>query len=537
MQEQRFSQTVAGGAVVIAAFSVLSRVLGLIRDRLLAHGFGGSGTTDAYYAAFRLPDLVFQTLVLGALASAFIPLFVKLYRSRAEDGYRLASGVLTVLVVAMGGLAVAAIVAAPALVPLIAPGFSAEQLQLTTSLTRVMLLGVVLHAVSSVASGVLQGMRRFVAYSAAPVLYNLGLILGIVALVPAFGPIGLGWGVVVGALAHLTMDVVAARRAGWRPAWRWAWADPGVRQVARLMLPRTFGLAAGQLNQLAITIIASGLAAGSLTQLTWADNLQNVPTNVFGVPLAVATFPLLAQHVAADERDAFRSTLAQNLRRMAFLVLPLAALLVALRAHVVRVVLGSGAFDWEDTYYTAQVLGVLCVSLVCTSFTALVARAFYALGDTKTPVRWAVGSMAISVVLAVLLSRGWGAVPALGVVGIAAALSAASLIQVVGLGLTLRRRLGTYSDGELLRSLGKVALGSAVALAVARLVLELGQPLLAQRTFWGVLGQGMAAGGAGIAAYLGLSYLTNCEDIALLRRGHDRYVAPAWRWLRSWISK
>jgi putative peptidoglycan lipid II flippase len=225
------------------------------------------------------------------------------------------------------------------LVAAVAPGFTGEQLQLTVGMTRVIMLGVVLHAGSNVASGVLQGMRRFVAFSASPVLYNLGLIVGIVALVPALGPIGLAWGVVLGALGHLSLTVTAAVRAGWRPRWYWAWRDADVREVWKLMLPRTFGLAANQMSLVVTTAVASSLAAGSLTQLTWADNLQNVPTNVFGLPLAVATFPVLAQASAANADGDFASILRQNLRRILFLVVPVAAMLVTLRAHVVRLVL------------------------------------------------------------------------------------------------------------------------------------------------------------------------------------------------------
>ena len=522
---REWSSTVAGGAVIVATFSVLSRILGLVRDRMLAAQFGAADVTDAYYAAFRLPDLVFQTLVLGALSSALVPAFIKLRNRSADDGWRLASGVLTVLAVAMGCFAVLGIIFAPQLVGFIAPGFTGEQLQLTIVMTRVIMLGVVLLAGSNVASGVLQGMRRFVAFSASPVLYNAGLIAGIVLLVPLFGPIGLAWGVVLGAMAHLTVTITAAARAGWRPRWYWAWRDVDVRAVWRLMLPRTFGLAASQVSLVVTTAIASSLTAGSLTQLTWADNLQNVPTNVFGLPLAVATFPVLAQASAANNDSDFASILQQNLRRILFFVVPAAALLVTLRAHVVRLVLGSGSFDWSDTYYTAQLLGILTVALVANSAIALLARAFYARHNTRTPVFWAVVGVVVTIGGSLILAPTWG------VQGIATATAAGVVLQAIGLAIALQRHL-PFFNRSLVRSSLTILVNAVVAALAARFVLELGQPLLALRTVWGVLGQGAAAGAVGLGVYLVLGLLTDSQDTALVRQFLERYRQPLLRLFR-----
>jgi putative peptidoglycan lipid II flippase len=524
-QFREWGGTVAGGAVIVATFSVVSRVFGLVRDRLLASHFGAGQITDAYYAAFRLPDFVFQTLVLGALASAFIPIFVQAYHKNREDGWRVANGLTTVLFMTMGILAILMVILAPWLVRVVAPGYVGEQQALTVAMTRVMLVAVVLFAVSNVASGVLQGLRRFVAFSAAPVVYNLGLILGIVALVPLLGPIGLAWGVVVGAFGHLVIQIIAARRAGWKPAWLWAWRDKDVRHVWRLMLPRTLGLAAGQVNQVVITIIASTLAAGSLSQLTWADNLQNVPTNVFGLPLAIASFPVLAQATASNDTTSFIDTVRSNLRRILFLVIPIASLLVVLRAHVVRVVLGAGHFDWSDTYYTAQIVGIFSVALVANSAIALLARAFYARQDTRTPVRWAIGGVIINVAVALLLA------PKFGVLGVAMATSMAAAFQAIGLSVTLHLRTHIINRA-LLRTVGLTIMNAIVASLVARFILEIGQPLLALRTVWGVLGQGLAAGGVGVTVYLGLGLLTDSQDVALLRTYLQRYSQPLRRIIR-----
>lgn len=524
----RLGQSVVGGAVIIAVFSVISRILGLLRDRLLAARFGADVVTDSYYAAFRLPDFVFQTLVLGALTSAFIPVFVRLYQKQKEDGFALANGTMTILMVVMGLLAAAVAIGAPLLTKVIAPGFSTDQQQLTTQMTRIMLGGILLFSVSNVAGGVLQGLRRFLAFSLSPLFYNLGLIFGIIFLVNWWGPIGLAWGVVVGAAAHLIIQLTAAYMAGWRPRWRWSWSDQFINQVWKLMLPRTFGLAAAQVNQVVITVIASALAVGSLTQLTWADNLQNVPINVFGVPLAVATFPVLAQQLASNDTNLFLDTVRNNLRRILFLVMPAAALIVVLRAQIIRVVLGSGAFDWADTYHTAQILGILAAALVANSLIALLARVFYAQEDTKTPVRLALLGVVVNIILAVILSKWWG------IEGVAAATSTAAVIQLGGLLISLHRRWQNFFNKALWRSWRLIIINSLMAMVITRVVLEITQPLLAQATFWGVLGQGLAAGGIGLAAYISLGLLTDCEDVVLLRKLWAKYTAPFKRlWIRS----
>jgi putative peptidoglycan lipid II flippase len=274
-----------------------------------------------------------------------------------------------------------------------------------------------------------------------------------------------------------------------------------------------------------ITAVASGLAAGSLSQLTWADNLQNVPTNVFGLPLAIASFPVLSLAVASNSVQEFAATVGRNLRRIMFLVVPVAALLIVLRAHVVRLVLGTGHFDWADTYHTAQILGIFSVALVGTSMVALLARAFYAHQDTRTPVTWALVGVAASIAGALLLARPWG------VEGVAVARSAAAALQAIGLTLALQRRT-KFMDWALVRSTGLIVFNSALAAVAAWLVLQLCQPLLALRTVWGVLGQGLAAAGVGVAVYIALGLLTDSQDVALLRTYLNRYREPLRKLLR-----
>ncbi|MGC9049219.1 MAG: lipid II flippase MurJ, partial [Patescibacteria group bacterium] len=235
--------SVGGGAVIIAIFSILSRLVGLLRDRLLTSKFGAGEILDAYYAAFRLPDLVFNTLVLGALSSAFIPIFLEVWSKNKDEAWRVANSVLNILFTVIFFFAVVFSIFAPLFINLIVPGFRAEMKNLTIQLTRIILIGILFFTLSNVASGILNSFRRFFAYSLAPVMYNLGIIAGILFLVPWWGPIGLAWGVVFGSLLHYLVQLPSLYQTGYRWQGVFNYFHPAVKKIGLLMLPRCFGLA------------------------------------------------------------------------------------------------------------------------------------------------------------------------------------------------------------------------------------------------------------------------------------------------------
>ena len=359
---------VTTGAIIIGLLSILSRVIGLLRDRLLASSFGAGDTLDAYYAAFKIPDFVFNILVLGGLASAFIPVFIEWRTRKGEnEAWLVTSTVFNSLILLLGGLAVLGIIFANNLVPLVAPGFSGEKLALTISLSRVMMLAVGFFGASNVISGGLQSYRRFVAYGLAPVMYNLGIILGILFFVPQWGYIGLGIGVLVGSVLHLAIQLPSVIKLGW--VWRLSFNifNEAVRKIIRLILPRTFGLAVHSFNQIVLTIFASTLIAGSLSSFTLALNLQSFPINVFGLSLAIAAFPIFSQAWVNNKAGDLIEHLSYSMRRVLFFVIPLSITFLILRAQIVRVILGAGQFDWTDTINTAQVLGFLALSMIAES--------------------------------------------------------------------------------------------------------------------------------------------------------------------------
>lgn len=342
----KLQNTVAGGAIIIGFFSVVSKLIGLLRDRLLASTFGASGELDVYYAAFRLPDFVFNTLVLGALSAAFIPVFLEWWNKDKETSWKITNTLITVLTVVLTISAVIMWIFAEPLMRIIAPGFNFEQHLLTVNLTRIILPSIVIFGISNVISGLLNIFKRFIVYSLAPIMYNLGIVTGIIFFVPRLGVQGLAWGVLLGALLHLLIQLPSAFKIGWHFQFNWQLNFAPVQQVIKLMIPRTLGLAVGQINQVVFTILASTMAAGSLAVFNLANNLQSVPIGILGVSMAVAAFPVLSEAWAKQENGNFAICLAVSLRRILFVVIPFSVLLILLRAQIVRVFFGAGNFDW-----------------------------------------------------------------------------------------------------------------------------------------------------------------------------------------------
>lgn len=507
----KINNTVTGGALVIAFFSFLSKIFGLLRERLIAHNFGASELSDIYYSAFRLPDLIFNTLVLGALTSAFIPIFQKVWLKNKKDGLDLANSVLNFFLIFIGALVIFAYIFASPIMRFITPGFSEWQLVEVIALTRVMLLAIIFFVASNIIGGVLNSWKRFFSFSLAASFYNIGIIVGIIGFYPHFGLIGLAWGVVLGALLHLLIQLPEVIKNGWRYSLVFNFNEP-LRRILKLMLPRTIGLAAGQVNLVVITMIASTLSVGSIAVFNLANNLQSLPISLFAVSLAVAVFPTFTQAVSEDNKELFAVNFSISLRRILFLLVPISALMVVLRAQIVRVILGSGAFNWDNTYYTAQSLGFFAISIFAQGLIPLLARSFYAYEDTKTPMTISIISIIIDIVLSWIMANYWG------VIGLAIAFSISSIINMLLLYLILNWRIDNIDNNAIFKSLIKISINSVAAGIVAYLVLQIMAPLVNMHTFVGIFSQGLVAGLAGLLIYLLLGILFKLEEVEIIKK-------------------
>ncbi len=461
---QLSSLTVA--ALIVAAGFLGSRLLGLLRNVIIAEAFGTEPELDAYWVAFRLPDLVFQLLAGATLASAFIPTFAGVRTRLGEAAaWRLASSVLNLVLLATLVFAVVAFLLAPKLVPWLAPGLGeetgreAELNDLAVDLTRVMLISPILFAVSGMFMGILNARRHFLMPALAPMFYNLSII---VAALVSTEVNALAIGVVVGAALHLAVQLPGLRYAGMTYRFVADWRDAAVREVGRLMVPRMLGLAATQINFYFVGIFfASTLGAGAISGLSFAWLITMTPLGIIGMAISTAVFPTLADQAARNDKAGMSDTLGRSLRLIVFLSLPAGIGLAVLSEPLVVVLLQRGAFDIESTRVTAQALLFYAPALVAHSGIEILSRGFYALGNTKTPVMFAVGSMLINVALAAAL------VGPLELRGLALALSIATAAEFFALYLAVARPIPGLVTMPMLQSLGKMALGTTVMAAAA----------------------------------------------------------------------
>lgn len=509
------ARILAQASLVLTVAALASRVLGWVRLLVIGSQFGASRELDAYFAAFRIPDAIFQLVVAGALSAALIPVFQS-YRAREneQEAWRLASSVINLVLIGLAGFSLLMAIFAPWIVPLVTPGFDAPTTELTIRMTRVMLLSPVFIGMGAVVSGILNSYERFAVPAIAPLLYNLAIIGAAIFLAPVMGVEGLAVGVAIGSLAHLLVQLPNLAAVGQRYDLTISLLHPGVRRVAWLMGPRTLGLAAVQINFIASTLLASGLPEGSVTAYNYAFQLMQVPVGVVGVSIAVVLFPRLSRDAALGRVRDVRSQLATALRILLFIAAPLTAVMTVLREPLTAVFFQYGLFSAQSTQRTAEALLFFTIGLGAQTLVPLLARTFYALQDTRTPVIWAIAAVALNVPL-----MAWLAGP-MGVGGLALALTITATLEVIGLLWALRERLNGVQGGELLGSLAR----SAVAAAAAALVM-LGGLQLAQAWFASMLAHGLgrlivllALSAMGLAIFVVVAAALRSPELGELRR-------------------
>jgi putative peptidoglycan lipid II flippase len=507
--------SLAMAASVVALGFLGSRLLGLVRTVAIAHQFGTSPNLDAYFVAFRIPDLVFQLLAGATLGSAFIPTFARVMSARGErEAWRLASSVLNLVFLATLVAAFVGLLLAPWLVPITAPGLGDETGQhaqltsLAVDLTRIMLVSPVLFAVSGMFMGILNARHHFLAPALAPMFYNAAIIIA--ALVSDDVKV-LAFAVVIGALLHLLVQLPALGLVGmrWQPLTEWR--NMAVREVGRLMGPRVIGLAAFQINFLIATFFASIVSSGAISAINYAWLIVMTPLGLFGMAISTAVFPRMAEQAAREEGE-LHVTVWKALRLILYLTIPASVGLMVLAKPLTAFLLRSGAFGSASTDLVVGALVFYAIALFAHSGIEILSRGFYALSDTRTPVAFAVMSMLINLVLSVAL------VVPFGVKGLAASLSVATIVEFALLARTLGRRLKGSDFPRTLRSVARTLASTllmaeviAVWLAALRLagLLELSRkPEAALAVIGGV--------GLGAVVYFYGSRLLGSEEAAIV---------------------
>ncbi|MDO8481658.1 MAG: lipid II flippase MurJ [bacterium] len=519
---------------VLALFALLSSLLALLRDRLLAHTFGASTALDLYYAAFRIPDFVF--VALGALVSVYV-LIPELARRDRDSQYSYIDTIFlgfSILAVCVG--AVAALIA-PWLLSYLFPNFvDAGFLPTLVSLTRIMLLQPILLGFSNIFAAITQTKYRYTLYAASPLFYNFGIILGIAVLYPIWGLSGLAWGVVIGAGLHAGIQIPSIVQDGFfRKLPRFS--EPRILfQTTSVSVPRALALSMNQVTFIGLTALAGTLAFGSISVFMFSFNLYSVPLAIIGASYSVAAFPALALALANGRQPEFIDSIATAARHIFFWSLPATALIIILRAHIVRVVLGSGSFDWTDTRLTAASLALLSLALVGQGLMLLLIRGYYAAGRTFTPFLVSCGIALGTIGLGGMLIRIMEnaatlsfiqtllrveEIPGSDILALPIAYAVATLIGTVVLTFYFERRFKGFF-AKISRSLAEGIVSAFAGGVAAYATLSLVGTLTLSSTLASVLTKGLAAGATGIiVAGIAYSLLGNREfaETALEIRG------------------
>lgn len=501
----------------IGTATLASRVLGFVRDMVVALTFGAGGMTDAFVVAFRIPNILRRLLGEGALATAVIPVFSDYLVNRSREEFvRMLRAVLAAALLALSVATAAGLVAAPWILRVIAPGFLGDpgQASLTVLLTRVMFPYLFLVGLAALAMGVLNAHGRFFAAALGPALLNVGMIGMVLLLARRMEPpiLALAIGVLVGGVAQLSAQLPSLRRCGLLVAPSLDLGHPALARVARLLLPAVFGLAAAQVGLFVNTLLASLLPAGSISFLYYADRVMELPLGLFGVALASASLPAMSRAAAAGDRRGVGATLSFALGLSFYVTVPATVGLVLLRTPIVRVLFERGQFTAADTIATAQALAWYAVGLVGFSGARIAAQAFYALHTPGIAVKLGMLSVAVNIVTAVSLMG------SLGHGGLALASSVGGIVNFIGLFWVARRRLGGVEVRGLGVSLGRTLVASSALAAWCLGCLWLWPAASARlvEVVWLVV----AIGGGTVVFWTASAVLGAPERVSLLRFRH-----------------
>ena len=508
--------TVGSAALVLALMVLASRVLGLFRDRLLSMYFGPD-ELGVYFAAFRIPNFIFELLVMGALTSAFIPVYAKhLAEGQEEEAQKVASTLINLSLVILFVLLIPTYLGADWISRALAPGFSNGQIQQMSAFTRFMVVFQVAPLlVGNVFTGVLQSHNLFFIPAAAPVLYNIGIIIGIVLLAPIWGLWGPVVGVGIGALLFVLIQIPLIYKAGYRHTFQLHTKLTGVREVGKLMAPRTFGLAISQIDTTIDLMLASLMGARMVTIFNFAQHLQQLPVGLFGTTVAQAALPSLSQLSSKEKQPEFVRVIIAAIHQILFLVLPASALFIVLRIPIVRLVFGASRFDWAATVATGMTLSAFSISLFAQAIIQVLARGFYALYDSKTPVVIGVITVILNSLMSVVFVLSWH----LPVWSLGLSTSIASILNAFLLFYFLNKKVHGFISRDFLVPAIKMICAAVVTGVSLYLPLKLFDQLVfdTTRTFGLILLTGLS-GSVGLGTYIFLSWVLGVEQVQSIFR-------------------
>ncbi len=529
------TKSISFASLILAGSYLLSAGLGVLRDHLLT-GKLATGTLDVYYAAFTIPDFIGLILIFGAIAAAIVPIFSSYLVTSKEQAWRYVSNLLNIFLTFLIVICIILIIFAPWLVSLIAPGFTPEKKEITAMLMRIMFLSPIILGTSTIISSILQVFHRFLVTALAPIMYNAGIIIGIIFLVPRFGLRGLAFGVILGGLLHMLIQIPAFLHSGFRYQPLFNLKDPGVRKTLKLMVPRSLGLGAGQFNTIVVTAMASTLVSGSIAIFNLANTLSSLLVNAVAVSLSTAIFPAMSLAHSSNDKKGFEHKFVSAFSQIMFLSIPISIGIFLLRAQIARVVWGSGQFGWNDTRLSAACLGIFAIGLFGQGLIFLLSKTFYAVHNTKIPAWISFGTVvfniAMSVLLLWLLSFGnafstffqWALrlqnIPNISVVGLALAFTITAICESSLLLYCVYKKLKIFRLKAVLPSLAKIVISGIIMMTIILLVRDglVNYNIVNLQTTLGVFLQLLIAGGLGAVGYIVVSFVLKSEELIKIKK-------------------
>ncbi|MBM4271236.1 MAG: murein biosynthesis integral membrane protein MurJ [Deltaproteobacteria bacterium] len=505
---------VARAAGVVGFSTMLSRIFGFLRDMVVAGFFGAGLATDAFFVAFRIPNLLRRLFAEGSLTVSFVPVFTEYLKKKSrEDAFEVANIAFTILSVILAVVSVAGILLSPLIVTVMAPGFHKvpEQYELTVFLTRLMFPYIFFISLVALCMGILNSLRHFAAPALSPVVLNICMILAALLLRDYFAEpiISLAVGVMAGGVLQLVMQWPFLLKLGVRITPDFRARHPGIERIGRLMLPAVFGAAIYQINIFISTILASLLPSGSVSYLYYADRVVELPLGVFAIAVGTATLPSFSEQVAKGDFDELKRTISFSLRLILFITIPATVALIILRVPIISVLFQRGAFDVQSTILTSQALLFYTFGLWAFSVIRVIVSAFYSFQDTKSPMKAAIVALVVNVICSVILMF------PLKHGGLALATSIASAVNVIMLSMILRKKIGTFVDQEFHRSVFKMFLASLIMLGVIFLI-DAGLPWRDEGPFNERLLYLTVCVFAGMGAFIVSSFIIKCREMTMI---------------------
>ena len=538
-------------ALLLGGFAFLSQLLGLFRDRILAHNIGVGPILDIYYAAFRIPDFLYISIASLASVTVLMPFVVKRLNVNSdskEQARRFINNIFSsyMLFIIIASFIIAILM--PYLVRYIAPGFTEDQLKSLVTTSRIMLFSPIFIGLSNLFGTITQLFKNFLIFSLSPIFYNIGILLGIIFLYPIMGVYGLGVGVILGAMMHLLIQVPVIIKNSFFPKfilkinWKEVW------DVIKISLPRTLTLSCNSIAFMVLIAMASTIKTGSISLFTFSYNLQSVPVGIIGISYSVAAFPILVRTFSSKDMRNFINQIISASRQIIFWSLPVMVLLIVLRAQIVRVILGSNSFSWADTRLTAAAVALFVVSLVSQGLVLLFVRGYYASGNTKKPLIVNVLSSTMVVIFAFIFVNIFRSYPNIlsvlesvlrvhnvpGTIMLALPLSYAlgSILNLCLIWILFKKDFFCNTPSDLSKTFMQSLLGSLVMGIVTYFSLNIFDNIFSLNTGIGIFLQGLFSGAMGIIfGIFVLSMMKNkeLEDISRTlshKFWKNRIIAP-----------